>query len=232
MRARTLVYEYVHPFIVADKKWYERGEGRSFPTPEWVLETLAEYTPNQKKNDVATLDYWQKKGLLRREKTRGLLDISSVATLLIVRLAEGIHQRNWLPTSIKPEEPWWWCYGQRHPGAFIQPLPFPLPAALPASFVLWTPWRGAIWEQEWQLHRDGNLYRWANSPELEDLLVWDSQLLAEIHHRADHPLFGRPAVQSVLLEEARHLVLTDIIQKGTISHEGPPGDLRCESGTD
>ena len=224
-RARTIVYDYLRPFVAADKKRQERGASRVFPSPEWVLETLAFYAPNGVKNDEETLDHWQKRGLLRREKTRGLLDISSVATLFIVRLAESAHQRNWLPACITAEEPWWWCYGQEHPDAFLRPVPLPLPADLPPSLVLWTPWQGAVWEQEWQPHRDGNLYRWANSPGLEDLLIWDPGLAAEIGAHKERRLFGRPAVQRVLLEEARTMVLTDIIRKGVVRHDGATGDL-------
>ncbi len=223
-RARTVVYEYLRPFVAADKKRQQRGESRVFPSQEWVLETLAFYAPNGVKNDEETLDDWQKRSLLRREKTRGRLDMTSLATLFIVRLAEEVHLRNWLPTCVTPEEPWWWCYGQDAPGASVEAIPLPLPGDLPPSLVIWTPWQGAIWEQEWQLHgRDGNLYRWANPPGLEGLQVWDKQLPAKIQACKEHPLFGRPAVQRVLLEEARHMVLTDVadvVQKGIICYEG------------
>lgn len=222
-RARIVVYEYMHPFVQADIKRSQRGEGRTFPNPEWLLEALAQYAPRTVRNSEATLDDWQKRGLLRREKARGLLDVTSVAALLIARLAEGIHQRHWLPTMRAPEDPWWWCYSRVSPGAPIDAMPLPLPGDLPGSLVLWTPWQGAIWEREWQVLGNGSVYRWAGLPALADLLTWDEQLPAEIQRWRDHPLFGRPAVQGVLLEEARIMVLTDVAQKGRIYYDGLKG---------
>jgi hypothetical protein len=231
-QARLLVYEYMHPFVLADKKRQAHGEGRAFPSSEWVLETLAQYAPQHKKYDLTTLDYWQKKGLLRREKARGLLDVTSVAALLITRLAEGMHERNWLPTALAPEEPWWWCYSQEHPAAHVQPVPLPLPTVLPTSAVLWTCWQGAMWEREWQTFGDNQVYRWASSPGLAELLLWDQRLPTEIQIHQAHPLFGRPAVQQILLEEARIVVLTTIVQKGVILHATGQGNLLCESRID
>lgn len=228
VRARADVYDYLRFFVTADKRRQERGESGGFPTAEWVLETLAFYAPNQVKYDEATLKWWQKRGLLRRERRRGLLDISSVATLFTVRLAENVRERNWLPARIEAEEPLWWCYGQESPDAPLRPVPLPLPAALPAALILCTPWQGAVWEQEWQPDRVGNLYRWARPPELEDLLAWDTSLPVEILSYKEHPLLGRPMVQQALLEEARSIVLTEIIKKGVVRHDRKiTGDLFC-----
>ena len=213
-RARTLVYEYLHPFVTADQKRHERGEGRTFPNVDWLLETLAQYTPGRGGNSEATLDFWQKRGLLRREKTRGLLEITSVAALLVARLAEGTLQRNWLPSSLEDTEPYWWCSGRVSPGAPIQAIPVPLSSSLPASQVVWTPWRGAIWEGTWRTIGEAFLYRWAGSPSVQDLLLWQQDLPQKIQAVQHDPLFGRPSVQMVLIQEARSDVLFDIVQKG------------------
>ncbi len=220
-RARTLVYDYVRPFVMADKKRQQRGESRIFPQAEWVMETLAQYTPGLIRNSVETLDFWQKKGLLRREKTRGLLEITSVAALLIARLAEEKLQRNWLPSSLEADEPHWWCYGRSAPDAPLQAIPVPIPpSSSPPSLLLWTPWQGAVWEEEepWQIVVGGDgLYRWANSPSATDLLTWDEELPAKILAVQDDPLFGRPSVQEVLLQEVRYDVLTRVVKKGMCS---------------
>lgn len=231
-RARAVVYEYMFPFVEADRKRHERGEARAFPNVEWLLEAVAQYSPQSARNAETTVDFWQTKGLLRRKKARGLLEVNSVAALLVTRLAEEIHLRNWLPSTIEEGEPHWWCYGQERPGACVRVLPVPLPGDLPASCILWTPWQGAAWDQTpWHPHRDANLYRWARPPELEDLLVWDTELPAEVVRQQAHPLFGRPAVQHILLEEARSVILTNVMLKGAIRHDGPTGVLFCESGT-
>ncbi len=218
-RARTLVYDYVCPFVIAEEKRQQRGGSRSFPQAEWVLETLAQYTPGQVKNSVETLDFWQKKGLLRREKTRGLLEITSVAALLMARLAEERLQRNWLPSLLEAEEPHWWCYGRAAPDAPLQAIPVPIPPSSPASLLLWTPWQGAVWEEEqWQIIVGGDgLYRWAASPSVTDLLVWDEELPAKILASQQDPLFGRPSVQQALVQEARYDVLTRVVKKGMCS---------------
>lgn len=218
-RARALVYEYLRPFVLADKKRQQRGESRTFPQAEWLLETLAQYTPGLVRNSVETLDFWQKKGLLRREKTRGLLEITSVAALLMARLAEGKLQRNWLPSLLEADEPHWWCYGRISPDASLQTVPIPIPPSFPASTVVWTPWYGATWEEEqWQIVVGGEyLYRWADSPSTADLLIWDEELPGKILACQHDSLFGRPSVQKVLLQEARYDVLTRVVQKGMCS---------------
>jgi len=213
-RARTLVFEYLHPFVLADQKRQERGESRTFPNADWLLETLAQYTPGQGGNAEATLDFWQKKGLLRREKTRGLLDITSVAALLVARITERTLQRNWLPSSLEETEPSWWCYGRVSPGMPIQALPVPLPSDLPSSMVLWTAWQGAIWDGTWRTVGEAFLCRWAGSPSLHDLSLWQQDLPRKIQAVQHDSFFGRPPVQAVLLQEARSDVLLDIAQKG------------------
>jgi hypothetical protein len=216
-RARTLVFEYLHPFVTADQKRQVRGESRTFPTVDWLLETLAQYTPGRGGNAEATLDFWQKRGLLRREKTRGLLQITSVAALLVARLTEETLQRNWLPSFLKEAEPCWWCYGRVEPSAPIEAIPVPLSSELPSSMVLWTPWRGAIWDGTWRAIGEPFLYRWAGSPSLQDLSLWQQELPRKIQAVQHDPFFGRPSVQMALMQEARSDVLLDLAQKG-ISH--------------
>ncbi len=215
-QARTLVYEYLRPFVMADKKRQQRGEGRAFPHVEWLLETLAQYSPGLVRNSTETLDFWQKKGLLRREKTRGLLEITSVAALLIARLAEGKLQRNWLPSLLEADEPHWWCYGRTSPDAPLQAIPVPIAPSFPSSTIVWTPWQGAIWEEDqWQIIVGGDyLYRWTSSPSVTDMLIWDEEVPGKILACQHDPLFGRPTVQRVLLQEAEYDVLTRIVKKG------------------
>lgn len=215
-QARTLVYEYLRPFVMADKKRQLRGESRTFPQPEWLLETLSHYTPGLVRNSTETLDFWQKKGLLRREKTRGLLEITSVAALLMARLVEEKLQRNWLPSLLETSEPHWWCYGCGSPVAPLQAIPVPIPSSFPASTIVWTPWQGAIWEEDrWQIVvGEDYLYGWAGSPSVADLLIWDEELPGKILASQQDALFSRPSVQMVLLREARDDVLTRVIKKG------------------
>lgn len=213
VRARGIVFEYLHPFLVADQKRQQRGESRRFPSPEFLLETLAEYTPNNTKKAEATLDHWQKRGLLRRDKARGILTITSVAALLIARLAEKYLQKNWLPLLLEEAEPRWWCYGSVSPEIPRQSLPIPLPSTFSNALVLWTPWQGACWEDQWK-PSGSHLYRWAGSPGLADLHVWDEELPRKILDLQHDPFFGRVRVQAVLLEEAKQSILEKIVKGG------------------
>jgi hypothetical protein len=215
-RVRPVVFDYLHPFVIADTIRQREGKSRAFPRSDFLRETLAQYSPGQGEISEATLDYWQRRGLLRREQPRGLLDITSVAALLIARLVEGNRQRNWLPSEHKETEPFWWCFGRVAPDAPIQAIPVPIPAAFPASLVVWTPWRGVMWEDGWQgMSRRGEyFYWWARPPSAQDLLVWDEEISRKLLAVQHDPLFGRPSVQTVLLQEAMHDVLAYIVQEG------------------
>lgn len=210
VRARIVVFEYMNPFVLADRK----HQHHTFPEPDWLLDALAQYAPNKKKNDLSTLDYWQKRGLLRREKMRGLLDITSVAALLVARLSDSNLQRNWLPSSISESEPRWWCYSRSAPGEPIQAVPLPFfDPLLPASLVVWTPWQGAGWEERWQ--RIGEpFYQWAGAPLIRDLSLWDGEIPRKIQDIQNDPFFSRKAIQLIFLQEARQEILVRIVQKG------------------
>lgn len=80
--------------------------------------------------------------------------------------------------------------------------------------VLWTPWRGAIWDGTWLPIGETFLYRWAGSPSLQDLSLWQQELSQKIQAVQHDALFGRPSVQRVLIQEARADVLFAIAQKG------------------
>jgi hypothetical protein len=224
-RARTVAYEYMHPFVLVDKRRSEQGLPRAFPSAEWLLDTLATYTPEGKRNAEPTLDYWQKKGLLRRDKPRGQLDLMSVAALLIARIAEEEHQRNWLPSKIREEESDWWCYGQAGPTAPAQPTRLPLAPTLPAATLLWTPWLGAAWEGEWRVI--GNkAFRWAGAVSSEhDLEAWDPSIAATIMRSRSHALIGQETIQVALLQEASRMILEQ--QAERYQHTEPPDLIRA-----
>lgn len=214
-RARRVVYDYLNPFVLADRKRRELDESSTFPSGEWLLETLAQYTPRAARNSLETLDFWQKKRLLRRTQPRGLLEIASVAALLVARLSEENLQRRWQASSLEATEPWWWCYGRSSPDDRVQSIPVPISLSLPASLVLWTPWQGAAWDDQWQGRNAGEcLSRWAGEPSIEELLIWDEEVPRKILACQGDPLFGRSSVQTALLREARSDVIARIVEKG------------------
>lgn len=210
-RARSIVFELMHPFVLADARHRRRGRDLSFPDSEWLLDMLANYTPAEyepRAFSLETLKGWVKRGLLIREWELGPFDQTSAAALLIARIAEEIYENKWLPSQMAEEEPRWWCYGQEHPGATIVSLPAPLPDGLPPSMILWTPWQGAVWlNEEW--HFAGSFAcRWASPIASEAAItVWDKAMVTEIQQALQYIPFGKEAVRDILLMEARKILL-------------------------
>lgn len=208
--ARALLYEYMNPFVQVEQQRMRRGLSRRFPEESWLLDALATYAPDGTRYSPATLELWQKKRLLRRERPRGMFDLSSVAALLITRIAEGEHQRNWLPSALAEGEPDWWCYQQTGREATRQPIaiPLPLPTKNAGVVLLSTPWLGAGWlSTEWHIFEKVAV-RWSGSiASVHEMAQWDAALANEIVGWRAHSLLGRQAVQRVLLQEAGTLIL-------------------------
>jgi len=233
-QARSIVYEFLNPFVRAEQNRMSRGESRTFPEMDFLLETLAHYTPGGIRNAEATVDFWQKRGLLRREKTRGALDITSVAALFIARLAEKDLQRNWLPSSLSDAEPRWWCAGVYAPHTPVHSFPQPLLSAPSRSLVLWTPWQGAAWEEQWYPLGDTHpsLCRWAQAPSARDVLVWDEALGRQLLLLQADAFLGRSGIQAAILEEASRDILDRVVRKGIIAYERSVSSLFYQPGTD
>nr|WP_242527382.1 hypothetical protein [Ktedonosporobacter rubrisoli] len=86
-----------------------------------------------------------------RFREHGIPDPSNAAAVFIYRLLVQDQRKGFLPTSMAPEEPDWWCWRQSGPDDKWIPCPIPLPTDLPPETVLWTPWAGASWEASWLL---------------------------------------------------------------------------------
>lgn len=206
--ARALVYEYMNPFVRVEQYRISRGLPRRFPEEAWLLDALATYTPDGTRYSPATIELWQKKRLLRREKPRGMFELDSIAALLITRIAEGEHQRSWLPSELSTEEPLWWCYEQSGLDAARRPVALPLSTMPTETSLLSTPWLGASWlSQEWRVFHNVAL-RWnGHISSLQELEQWDPELAKEIAQWRSHILLGRSIVQETLLREASSLIL-------------------------
>lgn len=229
-KARLVVYDYLHPFVVVEQRRSHQDLPRLFPSSAWLLDALATYTPEGKRNAEPTVDFWQQRGLLRREKPRGMFSLQSVAALLVARIAEEEHQRNWLPSALPPEEPDWWCYSQRGPTAPILPMPIPLPPTLTGTTVLWTPWLGAAWLSDaWKIV--GSLaLRWTGDlASAHDLEGWDHELATTILTSQAHLLTGQQRIQAALVQEASRLVLERVAQHAYTHTASPFASERGEA---
>lgn len=156
-------------------------------TTAWLLQTLTANTPGKIRVQTQTLALWHERKLLRyAERARPAPD--NAAALLIARMVDP-RERNWLPTTMAEEEPMWWCWRQDQPDAPITVCPVPLPPEIPASTLLWTPWRGAGWRRgPWLTIGSLGAIRWGGAKEivrgnewmwdlrLRDLREWDPEI--------------------------------------------------------
>lgn len=211
-RARQIVYEYMSPYVIADRQQQLKHE-RGFPSTEWLLQALETYGTRYAE---PTVSYWQNKGLLRRTSARGPLTLSSVAAFLVARIADEDHERNWLPSSLMENEPSWWCYGQASAEASVRsiPIPVPLSSALTSATVLWTPWLGAIWEEQaWQPIEGHEIAArwWQSHLSLPDIEQWDTGLAQRLSHMLrENALLSQKTVQVAVLREASDTLLRQL----------------------
>ncbi len=176
-RSRTAVYTSMHPYVVARKITVDEpganGEGRVMRySTSWFLRTLAVHSPKKEPIPSQTLSLWHKRGLFRYQEY-ALPDLDAAAALLIARMTDT-RKRNWLPSLLLSDEPYWWCWRQDTPEMTPVPCPIPLPADVPSSALLWTPWTGASWSRCWlRLDQHVGAVRWAGVREKEDGSYWD-----------------------------------------------------------
>ncbi len=174
--ARTAIYTYMHPYVVARHMPAEasatNGQGRAMRySTTWFLRTLAVHSPNKEPIPSQTLSLWHKRGLFRYQDY-AIPDLDSAAALLIARLTDK-RKRNWLPSLLLPEEPYWWCWRQDTPETAPVPCPIPLSEDIPPSALLWTPWTGASWNHDWlRLDQHMGAVRWAGIQQREDGRYW------------------------------------------------------------
>ncbi|MGB8346629.1 MAG: hypothetical protein WCD86_17210 [Ktedonobacteraceae bacterium] len=214
--ARTATYTIFDPFV--------RGHGL---TSQWVLNFLTMQTPDKSAVSTGTLSLWRERGLVR-DRERGHPDPQNAAALLIARMIDD-RERNWLPLEMAPDEPAWWCWRQDSPGSPVIPCPVPLPADLPATSLLWTPWEGAAWDAPWVSLESLGAARWAGASgkqhELaltrEALAAWDPEVAAL--HMPNETALGKSAQQEILRAKAAVILLRAALvstRLGTSIHRG------------
>jgi hypothetical protein len=93
-----------------------------------------------------TLSRWRKRNLLHYADEQHI-NPHNAAAILVMRLLLPDEKYGWLPSTMAPNEPLWWCWRQDSPDSPIVPCPFPLPADVPEAARLWTSWQGAAWEK-------------------------------------------------------------------------------------
>lgn len=187
---RLSIAGYMTPFVMAERlvrsgrPGVVHDESVSISTG-WLLSALQANSPHKRRIPLPTLSTWAKRGLLRYRQW-GQPDPQNAAALLLMRQLHPA-ARGWLPSSMAPDEPLWWCFRQDAPDAPVVACPYPLPDNLPTAVLLWTPWVGAAWDQHfiaieglgairWGGVKQGGAGRWLLS--LDDLYRWEPAVAA------------------------------------------------------
>jgi len=158
-----------------------------------------------------------------RSRGFGIPEPNSVAALLIMR-ALSPRQRDWLPGSMREDEPWFWVWGQGPAEEKPQMYPFPLPVHLAPHTLLWTTWGGAAWLDGWKGIRQYGAIAWASTIPFrsqtwwhlsaEHLAAWDRDFVEHAHLNGKHPL-SLPGFPRTSLDEDRY----DLIRLHTLADE-------------
>ncbi|MDP9314412.1 MAG: hypothetical protein M3R24_26630 [Chloroflexota bacterium] len=143
---RPQVYADIAPLVAAGRL-----------TTQAFVDLLRAASPVTSKPTEQLVSFWRSRGVLHMDR-RGHPDPHSVAAILLARRIASRAQRAWLPAEIEPSEPRWWCWQQDNPEASVQLCPFPLPADIPSSALVWTMWSGASWLPSWVEVAGGVLY--------------------------------------------------------------------------
>src|SRR5581483_945689 len=239
---RRVAYFYMNPFVRVYLAGGVKGSLSSFSTA-WFLKALEKNSPEKKPVPAVNLSYWQRRGLLRYRE-HGVPSPGNAAAFYIASILVVEQLKGFLPSSMEPDEPDWWCWQQSHPHCSPTPSPVPLPEEdLPRATVLWTPWAGASWDPLWLLiGRDRGAIRFAGtsrSPlngairwnvEPEDLLRWEpacASLLKKLPDGRTQPIERQEMLHSIsttVLQQLAHtrLPFPDILPLKSTSISKPP----------
>ncbi len=100
---------------------------------------------------------WRTRRLLRMATPDTLEPQTAAALLLALRLIAPA-QLDSLPTTLPLCESIWSCWRQDSPADDPAPCSMPLPADLPPTALVWTPWSGATWLTGWYACGRGAVY--------------------------------------------------------------------------
>ena len=113
----------------------------------WLVDELSRLAPIPFNRD--TLNRWVAKGVAR-QLGHGLVEPQCAAELVTARqMVAPTREREWMDTEREEKEPYFYVWVQVEPGAPVFPIPYPLPPDLPPDAVVWTPWQGVAWDQQW-----------------------------------------------------------------------------------
>ncbi len=186
--ARQDVYKLMAPLVqrnALSTSWFTQALMKAMPRKE--EEVMDEgFDEGREGVSQSTLKEWKDRGLISYPE-RNQPDAHQAAALLIARMIDR-RVRNWLPTTMTPDEARSWCWRQGAPALAPVPCPLPLPDRPGQATLLMTTWSGRVWDPYWQRINGIGAARWAEvthqdqqacrNMTLEDLRQWDPQVAA------------------------------------------------------
>jgi hypothetical protein len=172
---QTKVFELLTPVL-------EAGE----LTRRWLRNELEKYLPEKGIAYLERLREWHRENLLLYTE-QGEPEPNSTAALLIMRRLDRRRKRGWLPPHGLPTPQSFVCW--RHDDPKLPPIPYELPLMLtesapdssiykhrpepsPRPYILYTPWKGASWDDpSWIVFEEGTA-RWVGEPDEDMLKHW------------------------------------------------------------
>lgn len=153
-------------------------------TRKWLLDQLSKYIPEDQIVYPDRLREWHRDNLLLYDE-QDRLESQSTAALLVMRRLDH-RRKGWLPRGlIAPRSYFCWRQNASH----LVPFPYelslvpvspqtpslvkPSPAGEESPYLLWSPWKGASWDDAEAWHvRDHGAIRWVGEPTLDQLAQW------------------------------------------------------------
>lgn len=163
---RGNVFGYVHTVVQAERS----GALDHQLSIAWFLNAVKAFDLLHHDASRQKTANWQERNLLRT-RSFGVPEPNSASALLIMR-ALSPQRRHWLPSSLDPDEPWFWVWGQQPGETTPRMYSFPLPPEIPANTLLWTSWPGAAWLPGWQMVREYGAISWAKMTQVRGQTFW------------------------------------------------------------
>ena len=166
------IYDLVNPVVTSGNL-----------TEKWLLQTLNQFTPGKRQVYPQRLAEWRRANLLLY-CTEDEPEPNSVCCLLLAR-AINPNRTGWLPRP--PAAETYWCWRLNTPDS--SPFPYELPLAVVTGtterpvyrprpepgvtpYILYTPWKGASWDDSAWLVYDEGAVRWVGDPTEDVLTLW------------------------------------------------------------
>ena len=208
---RQTVYDLVHPVVSSGSL-----------TNKWLLQTLSQLTPGNMMVYPQRLAEWRQAHLLLNNAV-GEPEPNSVCCLLLARKLNP-NRTGWLPRPPGAES--YWCWRRDAPDR--PPFPYEMPLVVPdpqhpdivkpvptveaQPYVLWTPWKGASWDDPaaWEVTEQSAVC-WVGLPSEESLVQWLSpQELASL---------ALSASQADRAKQALRILATDFLARHSPSDD-------------